>query len=293
MVSSPTERRFPEDIERAINEALLKDLDARDMRATMSLVAFRFHEWTKRIMFSTVIIRRRNNWTQRISELLVPNASSIRILVLNLHFTEGTLSDYELSHIRRLLEAAEGVRYLAVPWNLWARLSREFGSLQLESLYLIWDGTHPARPPSLKNLQHPALLTDLTMYAPPDPENPTPFRSGGERFLRLADTRRCPKLAYVTYAADRTPGPTVGSLCEDIPTLSGAMFVLVDIPAKYLDEEEDELVKDDKEMYPNFSTAYLPFSSQVLGEWVSKVEGRPSVLEHPAPRAAEGDADVG
>ncbi|KAF9041978.1 hypothetical protein BDZ89DRAFT_1060024, partial [Hymenopellis radicata] len=275
MVSSPTERRFPEDIERAINDALLKDLDARDMRATMSLVAFRFHEWTKRIVFSTVVIRRRNNWTQRISELLVPNASSIRILALNLRSIEGTLSDYELSHIRRLLEAAEGVRHLAVRWNLWARLSREFGSLQLKSLYLIWDGTHPARAPSLKDLQHPALLTDLTIYAPPDPENPTPFRSIGELFLPRTD--HCTKLAYVTYAADRMPIPSVGWLCDIIPTLSGAMYVLVDIPAKYLDEEEeDELVKDDKEMFLNFSTAYLPFSSQVLGEWVAKVEGRPA-----------------
>ncbi|KAF9041992.1 hypothetical protein BDZ89DRAFT_1109651 [Hymenopellis radicata] len=265
MMSSTTgEGRFPEDIERAINEALLKDLDARDMRATMSLVAFRFHEWTKRIVFSTVIIRRRNNWMQRISELLVPNASSVRILALNLRSIEGTLSDYELSHIRRLVEAAEGVRHLAVPWSLWTRLSREFGSLQLESLYLIWDGTLPARAPSLKDLQHPALLTDLTIYAPPDPENLTPFRSIGVLFLQRTD--HCPKLAYVTYAADRMPEPTVGSLCDDIPTLSGAMFVLVNMHPEYSDPEEYEMVKEDKERYPNFSTAYQKWKGG-LASW--------------------------
>ncbi|KAJ7670230.1 hypothetical protein B0H17DRAFT_1086127 [Mycena rosella] len=276
--------RFPEDIERAINDALLHD--ARDMCGTMSLVASRFYAWTKPITFRTVVVRRHDDWTKRISNLLLPNAGFIRALAIDL--PSPRLSDDELSHIRQLLEASQRVRHLAVGWNVWARFYPECGSLQLESLYLIWDRAHPASPPSLKHLQHPAELKDLTIYAPPDPRNPTPFRPWGELFLPA--TAHCPNLAYVTYAADRTPVPTVGSLCEDLSNLQGAMFVLVDIPDKFVNEEsEDELLKDDKEAYPNFSTAYLCHSSQVLGEWLAKIEGRPSVLEHPPPHAVEGE----
>ncbi|KAJ6597031.1 hypothetical protein DFH09DRAFT_109596 [Mycena vulgaris] len=287
-VAASPKPTFPEDIEQAINDVLLKD--ARDMCGTMSLVASRFHAWTKPITFRSVVVHRHNNWTTRISDLLLPNASFIRVLAIDLPFTRGQLSDEELSHIRRLLEASGRVRHLAVTWNIWAHFHLECGFLQLESLYLIWDKFHPISPPSLKHLQHPSTLKDLTVYAPPDLHNPTPFRPWGDLFL--PETDHCPNLAYVTYAADRTPIPTVGTLCEDLPGLKGAMFVLVDMPEKYMnEEEEDEMVKDDKALYANFSTAYARFSRQLLGEWLAKIEGRRSVLEHPPPHAVEIAAD--
>lgn len=242
---------------------------------------------TKPTTFRTVIVRRNDNWTKRISELLLPNASFIRTLAIDLPLTRGHLSDEELSHLRRLLEASERVTHLAVVWNIWAHFPRECGALKLESLYLIWDRAHQISPPSLKNLQHPAALKQLTVYAPPDLRNATPFRPWGE--LYLPGTAHCVDLDYVTYAADRTPIPTVGSLCEDAPGIKGAMFVLVDIPEEYVTEDaEDELLKEDREVYPNFSTAYVRFSSQVLGEWLAKIEGRRSVLEHQPPRSAGG-----
>ncbi|KAJ7927082.1 hypothetical protein B0H13DRAFT_1861622 [Mycena leptocephala] len=98
---------------------------------------------------------------------------------------------------------------------------------------------HPASPPSLKHLQHPAALKDLTVYAPPDLRNATPFRPRGQ--LYLPDTASYVNLAYVTHAADRTPIATVGSLCEDIPNIQVAMLVLVDIPEEYVDAEDGNL----------------------------------------------------
>ncbi|KAJ6456561.1 hypothetical protein C8R47DRAFT_1165361 [Mycena vitilis] len=273
--------KFPEAVERTINDALLND--DKEMCGTMSLLASRFHTWTKPVTFQTVVVRRHDNWTRRIIELLLPNASIIRTLAIDMPLAQGgPISDDELSHLRALIEASDGIRHLAVVWSIWARLNREFGSLRLESLYLIWDRTHPATPPSLTHLQHSAALTDLAVYAPPDISNPTPFRPWGE--LYLPDTARCVNLSYVVYAADRTPIPTVGSLCEDIPGLKAAMFVLVDIPEKYADSEDD-MVTEDKEVYPNFSTAYVRYSHQVLDQWLAKMEGRDNVLDHPPPHA--------
>ncbi|KAJ7181203.1 hypothetical protein C8R46DRAFT_1071656 [Mycena filopes] len=273
--------RFPEDIERTINDALLND--AKDMCGTMSLVASRFYTRTKLVTFRTVIVRRHDNWTKRITELSLPNANLIRTLVIDVPLAQGgSLLDEELSHLRALVKASNGVRHLAVVWSIWARLNREVGSLRHESLYLIWDRTHPATPPSFTHLQHPTALTDLTVYAPPDLTNPTPFRPWGE--LYLPDTVRCVNLAYVAYAADRTPLLTIGSLCEDIPGLKAAIFILVDIPEKYADSEDD-MVTEDREVYPNFSTAYLRYSYQVLDQWLAKTEGRSSVLDCPPPHA--------
>ncbi|KAJ7810888.1 hypothetical protein B0H14DRAFT_3151018 [Mycena olivaceomarginata] len=273
---------FPEDIERAINDALLND--ARDMCGTMSLVASRFYAWTKPFTFRTVIVRRHKNWTKRISDLLLQKASFIRILAIDLPHAQARVSDQELSHIRAFLEASDGVRSLAVSWTILAHLHRACGSLPLERLYLIWDRTHPTSLPSLKHMQHPTALKDLTVYAPPDLRDATPFRPWGE--LYLPDTAGCVNLECVTYATDRTPIPTVGSLCEDIPNLKAAMFVLVDIPED-IAGAEDEMVTEDKEVYPTFSTAYLRFSSQVLSEWLARMEGRRSVLDHPPPRAVD------
>ncbi|KAJ7751422.1 hypothetical protein B0H16DRAFT_830961 [Mycena metata] len=269
---------FPEDIERAIIQVLLDD--ARDMCGTMSLVASRFYGWTKPIMFRTVVVRRHNDWTKRIDDLLLPNASFIRCLAI-----PGQLSGAELSHVRRLLESARQVLHFAVTWSLWAQLQRECGALGLESLYLIWDGASHVPFPSLKHLQRPSALRDLTIFAPADLHNLTSFRTWGE--LYLPDTAHCTSLAYVTYAADRYTNPTVGSLCEDIPSLQGAMFVLVNIPEEIVNGGEDEMITDDVAVYSRFSTAYLPRASQVVGEWVAKMEGRPSVLVHPPPHAVE------
>ncbi|KAJ7436066.1 hypothetical protein B0H11DRAFT_2111725 [Mycena galericulata] len=152
---------FPEDIERTINQVLLDD--ARDMCGTMSLVASRFYAWTKPITFRTVVVRRHNDWTKRIDEFLLPNASFIRCLAI-----PGSFSAAELSPVRLLLESARQVVHLAVTWSLWAQLPSECGALGLESLYLIWDGVPPVSFPSLKHLERPTALKDLTIFAPAD-----------------------------------------------------------------------------------------------------------------------------
>ncbi|KAJ7477446.1 hypothetical protein FB451DRAFT_1172998 [Mycena latifolia] len=268
-VAATAEAVFPEDIERAINEVLLND--TREMCGTMSLVASRFRTWAKPIAFRTVSVRRHNNWTQRIGDCLLSNASFIRILVLDLDlpFTEGRgrgqLPEEELSLIRRLLEASGRVRHLAVTWNIWAHLPRECGALRLSGLYLIWDrGFHIyAHGPSLHNLQYPAALEDLTVYAPADLRNPMPFRTIGRCFLPV--TRQCVNLAYVTYAADRMPCPGV----EDFD-LRGAMLVLVGMTEPH--EQTATEIKTIRDRYPNFSA--------VLVEWVAKMEGRESLLDH-------------
>ncbi|KAJ7841263.1 hypothetical protein B0H13DRAFT_2099952 [Mycena leptocephala] len=183
---------------------------------------FQSNPRTKPIIFRTVLVRWTNNWTQRITDLLLPNAHFIRTLALDLPLARGSLSDSDLAHLRRLVEAAHSVQHLA--------------------LFL--------------------------------PE----------------DIARANNLAYVAYAADRTPLPTIGALCEDedLSALRGAMFVLVDVAEEYSgDEDADELVKDDLAVYARFSTAYVRFASGVLGEWVAKMEGRPSVLVHPPPHVVE------
>ncbi|KAJ7657318.1 kinase-like domain-containing protein [Mycena polygramma] len=166
---------FPEDIERTINEVVLND--TRRMCGTMKLVASRFETWTKPIMFHTAVVRRRDNWMQRVEECLLPNGSLIRILVLDLglrgsegYYCQDPLhrkksSEKELSLLRRLLEACGQVNHLAVTWNVWDQLQGECGALRLKSLYLIWDGTFGNDAPSLDHLQHPADLEDLTLSA--------------------------------------------------------------------------------------------------------------------------------
>ncbi|KAJ7109593.1 hypothetical protein C8R43DRAFT_1161708 [Mycena crocata] len=278
---------FPEDIEQAIILVLLHDV--REMCGIVSLVASRFYAWTKPVTFHTIVIRPRKDWAKRISELLLPNASLIRALAIDLPSTRDRLSEEELSHIQRLLDSSGGVRHLAVVWNIWIRFPRECGSLELESLYLIWDGAHPVRLPSLDCLKHPSKLKDLTFYAPPDLHDPTPFCSWGEFFL--PETDHCANLAYVAYAADR-PVPMVGYLCEKIPGVKGVMFVLVDMPEKYSSAaEENGTVRDDLALCAIFSTAYVRFSGQLVGEWLGKIEGRQSMLDHPPPHAVISPAD--
>ncbi|KAJ6602078.1 hypothetical protein DFH09DRAFT_1302239 [Mycena vulgaris] len=196
----------------------------------------------------------------RINNCLLPNASFIRILVLNLPSNEGRrqaqLSGKELSLIWRLLGASGRVRHLAVTWNIWADLERECGALRLEGLYLMWDGAFNIHAPSLHHLQHPSALKDLTIYAPPYLCNPMPFRSWGQSFLPA--TTQCVNLTYVTYAARRMPFLGV----EDVD-LKGAMLVLVGRTEPYNDQDK-----------------------KIKKQWVAKMDGRESLLTHPAEIAA-------
>ncbi|KAJ7191720.1 hypothetical protein GGX14DRAFT_578745 [Mycena pura] len=259
----------------------------------MSLVACRFYAWAKPFTFRTAVVRRKNNWTERIRDLLLPNAQFIRVLTIDLPFNRdsarrGQPSDEEACHIRHLLEASRGVRHFAVSWNIWAYFPQECGSLQIESLYLMWDRALGISPPSLDQLQHPAKLEDLAVYAPPDRFNLILWREWGE--YMLPSTAHYVNLAYVTYAADRYTIPAVADLCEN-PRIKAVMFVLVNIPEEIMNAEEDEMLKSDVERYANFSTAYLPLSSQVLREWLAKMEGKESILVHPPPHPVGVDDD--
>ncbi|KAJ7655985.1 hypothetical protein DFH06DRAFT_474550 [Mycena polygramma] len=278
-----TEPTFPEDIERVITETLLDD--AEYMSATMSLVGVRFYVWTKPKKLRTVILRRHDNFVEQIFEHLLPNARFIRVLAVNLLLKEGELSDTEVSHIQQLLRTALNVNHLAISWHLWARLEHECGALRLQSIYLMWDGVwpHPRPPvlatPSLQLLKHPTELQDLAIYAPTHVDDPVAFCTGK---LYLPATRHCPNIAYMTYAADRMPA-TMASLCEN--HRAAVMFVRVDLLEQCIDVKTGNHIKAEKERFPNLSTAYIPQSSQVLGEWVAKSERRPSLLRQPTPRA--------
>ncbi|KAJ7174466.1 hypothetical protein C8R46DRAFT_1252014 [Mycena filopes] len=278
--TSPT---FPEDLERQICEVLLND--TRDMRGVMSLVASRFNIWTKPIKFHTVVVRRHNDWMQRLDDCILPNAGLIRALVLDLSFSKDDrrclFSNEELSSIRRLLGASEGVTHLAVTWNIWAYLERECGALRLQSLYLIWDDALlDVNPPQLGGLQHPAALEDITIFAPLSLD---PHYSGWHRPEDyLPHAWHCTNLAYVTYAAVCVAHGWID------PRLKGYLAVAVGERTvnETLKEEEHFSIKYDKEHHPNFATLYLRTWNDVLREWLNKAEGRESLLEHPPPRTS-------
>ncbi|KAJ7695791.1 hypothetical protein B0H17DRAFT_427204 [Mycena rosella] len=289
-ISAPT---FPEDIERAIIDALLND--ARDMRGTMSLVDSRFYAWTKPARFHTVVIRHTHtDWQTRIRDLFLPNARFIRVMAISLPTrrqgwypaasTErpAQLSDEDLSHIRRLLQASDSVRHFAVDWNIWPCLLRECGALQLESLYLIWDGVLPTHIPSLRSLRNPATLKDLTIYAPRS-TSPDHFRPPDFSLPAVAHCANLAYVTYVTYAANLTLTLPLTRMRTDLAHLKGIMFVF---GGETPTEERDDILNT-KKLYPNFSTVYLGSTLSVLGEWLAKMEGRQSVLEHPPPRAVE------
>ncbi|KAJ7758462.1 hypothetical protein DFH07DRAFT_772471 [Mycena maculata] len=251
---------FPQDIERAINEVLLSD--TRDMCSTMSLVALRFSVcWDY-------------DWMRRIQDCFLPNAGLIRILVLDLAFSQrfvrSQLTEDQFSLVRQLLEASERVRHLAVTWNIWAHLQRKCGALRLQSLYLIWDNAWDVQPPTLEHLQHPSTLEDLTLYTPHDLCDPHGFRPFGR--LYLPATTHCVNLAYVTYAADRMAGSFAHA------RLKGAILALVG--AEELDEWAIESIWRERRQYPVFSTVDIPSTEELLKEWVAKMEGRGSVLEN-------------
>ncbi|KAJ7075290.1 hypothetical protein B0H15DRAFT_867287 [Mycena belliarum] len=281
----PAQPAFPEDIERIINDMLLSD--AREMSGTMSLVAPRFHAWTRPATYRTIVIRRCDDWIHCVKEFLLPNAGLIRCLAIPL-----TLSDEEHDPIRALLNATHGVEHLAVSWTLWTQLPKECGALRLASLYLSWD-LAAAAAPTLAHLQHPTLLTDLAIYAPPVLNNLTPFHPAT---LYVPDLAHCTRLSYVTYAAKAYPviGRTVGNLCEEVPDLRGAMFVWVNIPEACLREESTETmwIEGDLEDYAQFSMAHLEHAHQLLGEWIAKVEGRTSALTHPPPHNLSNISNV-
>ncbi|KAJ7429806.1 hypothetical protein B0H11DRAFT_2211870 [Mycena galericulata] len=222
---------------------------------TMLLVASRFHAWIKPIMFH-------KNWMQRISNCLLPNANFIRILVLDMPFAQGKERDRlpaeEQSLIWKLLEASGRVRYLAVTWNIRAHLERECGALRLESLYLIWDVVHNIDPPSLHHLQHPATLKDLAIYAPGDVHYSDEWQTFGKNYLPA--TIQCANLAYVSYEAYSIPRPIRRG--------------------RLLDEADQRKI----------SKLFHSVHPVPQSEWVAKMEGRESLLCHPAKTAA-ADSD--
>ncbi|KAJ7100968.1 hypothetical protein B0H15DRAFT_796626 [Mycena belliarum] len=238
----------------------------------MSLVAARFHSWTKPLAFRTVRIHRSNNWTQRINNWLLPNADFIRTLVLDLPLTQdGYRSEVpaeELAILRALLEAAGGVRHLAVTWNIWAYLQSECSALQLRRLYLIWDGAYKISAPSLKSLQYPDALVDLTFCAPTGLEYEELWYPLGEYLLPAIG--HCANLAYATYAANSIPDGFVSL------GVKGAMIVLLGRTEPY--EHDTSYMK--YRAYPHCSVVCVQNRYQVLEEWVAKMEGRESLLDH-------------
>ncbi|KAJ7076996.1 hypothetical protein B0H15DRAFT_571402 [Mycena belliarum] len=279
---------LPEDIEREVTEVLLSE--AKDMCRTMSLVASRFNAWTKPVMFGTIVLREHDNWTTHLSEVLLPNTRFIQRLAVMVEYnrSDGShLPDADLAQIKRLLEASIQVKHLAVTWSIWARLPQECGNMHLESLYLEWDRDYCISPPTLRHLQHPDELKDLTVYAPPDLDNPMPkWRSWG--YFYLPTTTRCTNLAYVTYAALTLPDRSLGALSAQ-PNMKGVMFVLVDTSEKYM--TGDNRWKREEKVWPAFSAVYLRYPHQILGEWLARMEGRPSALVHPPPHYVEGVRD--
>ncbi|KAJ7126655.1 hypothetical protein C8R46DRAFT_1237333 [Mycena filopes] len=276
--ADPSQPVFPTDLERVILEVLLKD--TREMCGTMSLVASRFHTWARPFIFGTVILRRRNDWMERIREWILPNASLIHILVLNLPFNHGPrrreFPEEELLSVQRLLEAAKGVKHLAVTWNIWAYLERDCGGLELESLFLVWDGAvaQDMRAPTLEQLQHPEALEDLVVSAPGDLESDGKFRRRGN--LYFPATRATTNLAYATYVARRNTIPVVMAR-------KAAMAVRVGLVEAHREEDEEDgsPIRRHKDRHRNFSTAYVGTWGEVLTAWVAKMEGRESFLKHP------------
>ncbi|KAJ7165958.1 hypothetical protein C8R46DRAFT_1219731 [Mycena filopes] len=201
-----------------------------------------------------MVVRPHKNWVQRINNWLLPNADLIHVLVLDLpnnveHCERAQFSDEEKAAIARLLRAARRVKHLAVTWNIWAHLERECGAVPVESLYLMWDGAMYVDRPDLRNLEHPSALKDLTVYA-----YHYLGRRGSSSFRQYTknycpQTRHCPNLAYVAYATDSATPVNVKDL-----RLKGSMFIHV--PSRVLTaEEESKRIKQEKEWYPNFSTA--------------------------------------
>jgi hypothetical protein len=204
-------------------------------------------------------------------------------LVLDLAFTQdgcrGQLSSEELSLIQQFLEGARQVRHLAVTWNIWAQFQHKCGALQLESLYLLWDGAFNILPrvdiqkPTIDHLQHPDILENLTVSGPTNLDGPTPWAPWGSRPY-LPATSQCVKLTSVTYVTTSMPLGWV-SYCG----VKSAMVVLVERMEP--EEWEQNRIKQDKKRYPNYSVVCVPDWDQVLVAWVAKMEGRESILNHP------------
>jgi hypothetical protein len=131
-------------------------------------------------------------------------------------------------------------------------------------------------------MQDPSGLKDLAAYgALRFPGLRSAINFGyKERFYSINCRLRQPRLR------DLCPRSYIHCYCRLPPHQSG----LVDIPEKYVNEEAKGVVmKEDKEVHPNFSTSYLRFPSQVLGQWQWKIERRGSVFEHPPRPVSEGN----
>ncbi|KAJ7663323.1 hypothetical protein DFH06DRAFT_1324795 [Mycena polygramma] len=258
LMTETTDPRLPQDIERVITEVVLNDHS--DMAGTMSLVAARFRTWAKSEALRTVVIRQREHWIQRISDLFLPNAHLIQILVIDL---PSTLFEEELLHIQRLLQGAEKVKHLAVGWHIWEHFV-ECGFLQLESLCLMWDETRQMVAPSLGHLQHPSALRDLTIYAPPRPTCIDARNPSWARFhLPVTLSEDFPDLGSLTYAARNEVPDSWG--CEwdtegKIVVHTWKMRLGTTCKAFKLAGEAE------------FSTVYFHCSSEVLREWLRRRE---------------------
>ncbi|KAJ7663326.1 hypothetical protein DFH06DRAFT_1128651 [Mycena polygramma] len=264
-MTDPTDPRLPQDIERVITEVLVND--HLDMAGTMSLVAARFRTWhsaarAKSETLRTVVIRHREHWTQRISDLFLPNAHLIQILVIDL---PSTLSEEELLHIQRLLQGAEKVKHLAVGWHIWEHFV-ECGFLQLESLCLIWDEARQMDSPHLGHLQHPSLLRNVTIYAPPRPISVDARNSAWAQFnLPATILDDFPNLASLTYAARNEVPDSWG--CEwdtEGKTVVHTWTMGVRTASKGFKLAGEA----------EFSTVYFDCSNEVLRDWLRRREGR-------------------
>ncbi|KAJ7642394.1 hypothetical protein DFH06DRAFT_1301661 [Mycena polygramma] len=277
VMSHPPDPRFPQDIEQIITEMLLDE--ERDMAGTMSRVAARFYHWSKTKALHTVVVHYRPDWTKRISELFIPNAAFIRILAIDLPLTRGRLTNEELSLIQRLLQASDGVIHLAVSWHIWEHFGSECGSMHLQSLYLIWDVVYNIPPPSSEHLKHRSTLREITIYAPPQLDGSEwPW---AETYMLATIIEECPNITHVAYATSRHV-PDIGFYSRGDSGFDGGphvMWVLVDSPTKFLDYPAEKEIFEDEALYPNSSTSYLRFSSEILGEWLAKMEGKTSVLD--------------
>jgi hypothetical protein len=204
---------------------------------------------------------------RQIRDSLLLSASFIRVLAIDLPFTRDDLSDEELSLIGQLLEISQGIRHFAVV--------RHIRTLQLESLYLMWDGFFgiPERHGKIK---------DFTMHAPSSLHSPCSQSSYFPRTL-IED---CRNLSYFTYASWHDQIHDVTFLCGD---LTGVMFVIVGPAEKSLDDSDEDskqMIWAEDQTNANVYTLYLE-STELLVEWVAKGEGRRSALEHPPPRTLE------
>ncbi|KAJ7806904.1 hypothetical protein B0H13DRAFT_1929365 [Mycena leptocephala] len=213
---------------------------------------------TNPIAFHTVVLRQHNDWMRRIRDSLLLSASFIRVLAIDLPFTCDDLSDEELSLIGQLLEISQGIRHFAVV--------RHIRTLQLESLYLMWDGFFGIPEPPWEN---------QGLYDARAIKSSQPMFSVVVFPVNLDRRLSQPLLLHLRILARPNP--------------RRVMFVIVGPAEKSLDDSDEDskqMIWAEDQTNANVYTLYLE-STELLVEWVAKGEGRRSALEHPPPRTLE------